>query len=527
MSRTKPESREPEAVSFPLPAGMDEDALFDLLASHFAIAPTENRQESWDYFDTFDWRLYRRTMLLAATRGESGRLLQLGSLDGAPLEGVQVAAAPGFVWDLPEGPLRHRLEPVLEMRRLLRVVSVRVRARGFRILDGNRKTVVWADVERVRVRGHAGAYGIEKGDAELPLQLRLTAVRGYDRALSEVVVQCSRVLEADQEQEGDLSRVLASVGARPGAYASKPALDAGAEEPASTAIPRLLLMLRRTIEDNLEGTLADVDSEFLHDLRVAVRRTRTCLGQFKELWPAPTLERAREFFSWVGQVTGPTRDLDVYMLNLPDYRRSLPAAVRPHLAPLETLLEERRQREQRSLRRKLRSRRFREEMAWWEQVLADPAATAEAANTPIGELAGQRTLRRFERVMRRGAKARASRPQSLHDLRIDCKKLRYLLEFFAALYDPEHLKPAVRALKRLQDNLGRFNDLEVQQAALAGWAGEMTGGSEAGAEPLLAMGRLLERLDRSQKKELQRFADCFAEFSAEENRKHFRRMLQP
>ena len=266
--------------------------------------------------------------------------------------------------------------------------------------------------------------------------------------------------------------------------------------------------------------------EFLHDLRVAVRRTRTCLGQFKGLWPEATLDRAREFFSWVGQITGPTRDLDVYILNLPEYRQSLPAEVRPHLEPLEILLGKKRQREQRLLRRKLRSLRFREEMAWWEQVLRDPGAMSEAADTPIGELASGQTLRRFERVLRRGAKARASRPQSLHDLRIDCKKLRYLLEFFSALYDPGHLKPAVRALKRLQDNLGRFNDFEVQRDALAGWANEMTGDNAPGAEPLLAMGRLLARLDRNQTRELERFSACFREFSAEENRKHFRRMLE-
>ena len=60
--------------------------------------------------------------------------------------------------------------------------------------------------------------------------------------------------------------------------------------------------------------------------------------------------------------------------------------------------------------------------------------------------------------------------EALHRLRIDAKKLRYLLEFFRALYPPKEIGAVVGALKSLQDNLGDFNDLSVQQGAMRGFA---------------------------------------------------------
>ena len=52
--------------------------------------------------------------------------------------------------------------------------------------------------------------------------------------------------------------------------------------------------------------------------------------------------------------------------------------------------------------------------------------------------------------------------EDLHELRKVGKELRYLLEFFASLYPAEVVKPFVKTLKGLQDQLGRFQDREVQ-----------------------------------------------------------------
>ena len=68
------------------------------------------------------------------------------------------------------------------------------------------------------------------------------------------------------------------------------------------------------IEANLEGTIADIDSEFLHDLRVSVRRSRAVQRELKRVFPPDELAHFRAEFRWLQQATGDVRDLDVHVL---------------------------------------------------------------------------------------------------------------------------------------------------------------------------------------------------------------------
>ncbi len=81
-----------------------------------------------------------------------------------------------FAWDLPPGPLRNGLEPLIEVRRLLPQVEVEIGGRLLGILDGDRKTVARIRIEsgRARVPGRARLWH------RIPTVVTLTAVRGYD-----------------------------------------------------------------------------------------------------------------------------------------------------------------------------------------------------------------------------------------------------------------------------------------------------------------------------------------------------------
>ena len=50
--------------------------------------------------------------------------------------------------------------------------------------------------------------------------------------------------------------------------------------PAGAAAAAILLRLLDTIDANVGGVLTDTDTEFLHDLRVSVRRSRSALKLF-------------------------------------------------------------------------------------------------------------------------------------------------------------------------------------------------------------------------------------------------------
>ena len=119
-----------------------------------------------------------------------------------------------------------------------------------------------------------------------------------------------------------------------------------------------------------------------------------------------------------------------------------------------------------------------------------------------------------------------SPPEMLHRLRIDCKKLRYLLEFFRALYAESEIGPPIAALKLLQDNLGDFNDLEIQQQTLRDFGRTMQAEGIGSVEAVMAMGRLVANLEKKQKSERVRFHRRFDAFSRRKNRRRFRRLFK-
>ena len=80
------------------------------------------------------------------------------------------------------------------------------------------------------------------------------------------------------------------------------------------------------MKDNEKGIIDDIDSEFLHDFRVAVRRTRSLLGQIRYVLPKRRVTRFKRDFAWLGEVTGPARDMDVYLLSFNDIFQPPPQA---------------------------------------------------------------------------------------------------------------------------------------------------------------------------------------------------------
>jgi CHAD domain-containing protein len=316
--------------------------------------------------------------------------------------------------------------------------------------------------------------------------------------------------------------------------------------PAARAAATILLRLLDTIDVNLPGVLADTDTEFLHDLRVSVRRTRSAIKLFGDaLSGLPRRELAffAAEFKWVGDLTTPTRDLDVHLLDFDDTARGLAAATPADLEPFRAYLAQRRRREFRALARGLRSPRFTELVSRWrDQLTAIEQGTAgapereakprsgssrRAAGGTAGLLAAERTRVAFTKVARRGAAITADSPaESLHDLRKRCKELRYALEFFAPVYDPAASAPVVGDLKRLQDCLGEFQDTEIQIHEIRALAGAMLAAREAPAVTLLAMGEITAGLAARQRAARADFERRFAAFAGVEGQRRVSALLR-
>jgi CHAD domain-containing protein len=478
------------------------------------------------YFDTFDWRLYRDGSALSVTPLGPDRLLSHKSAAGAVLRQARHHAEPGLGRDLPAGPLRDALAPLVEARRLLPLVVVDFQGAALRVLGAENKTV--ASV--VLLEGTAARAGGPASPASLAPRLSVVPVRGYDAAAAELVQFIESDLGLARDGTGELDFALAAVDVAPGSYSSKLQVRLEPETTAGVAVRRIQTALLGTIRANEDGVRHAVDPEFLHDFRVAVRRARSCLSQVEGVFPAATVERLSDELAWLGAITGPTRDLDVYLLNMDDYRSSLPPAVRDDLAPLGEFLGARQRTEQARLAAELDSERYRALVAGWRDVLEspEPGGDLPGAARPIQEVAVERIARGYGRVIEKGRAIEPASPaRKLHRLRIECKKLRYLLEFFESLLAPADLEPIVAALKKLQDNLGEFNDLQVQQDTLRLFARQMIAEGVATVEALMAMGRLIERLELRQRRRRQRFAKRFARLDDPEIRDRMARLVGP
>ncbi|HEY1567794.1 MAG TPA: CHAD domain-containing protein, partial [Solirubrobacteraceae bacterium] len=273
------------------------------------------------------------------------------------------------------------------------------------------------------------------------------------------------------------------------------AYDQRADVAASAVLRRLL----GVIGENTEGAISGEDPEHLHQLRIAVRRSRTVQRQFHAVFPPGELPGFRAEFRWLQQATGPARDLDVYLEDLDSLRALLPAAMGRDLDPLVPVLAHTRLAARADMTRALRSLRSANLFDDWDRLLETMVERSPhdrpSAARPIGAVTGKRIRKVYKRVVTMGrAIERDSPAEDYHELRKKAKELRYLLELFGVkLFDEEAVTPFVKSLKGLQDLLGRHQDREVQIAMLRSSAEEVATLPGGGAA-CLAMGALVERL---------------------------------
>jgi CHAD domain-containing protein len=295
------------------------------------------------------------------------------------------------------------------------------------------------------------------------------------------------------------------------------------QQPADAAAAEVLRALLAAVEANLSGAVDDPDSEALHDLRVAVRRSRSVQRELKRVFPAVELAHFRAEFRWVQGVTGPARDLDVYVTGFDELGALVPAAMRDDLDPLLEALRRHRSEARDEMAAGLRGTRFTTLMGEWPALLellpSMRVADRQDAKRPIGELAGARIAKVYTRMVKMGgAIGPQSPPEALHELRKQGKELRYLLELFGApLYPKKVVKPMVKSLKALQDVLGRHQDRQVQQAMLRSLSGEIAALPDAPAT-LMAVGALLAALAEDARVTRDQFAERFDAFASKRQR---------
>jgi CHAD domain-containing protein len=494
----------------------------DDLAGFAALGATETIEIEDRYLDTADGALAAAGYAGRLRSGAGGTVVTLKGLrradDGGAvhrrveLEGPATEGVPAGDW--PDSPARDAVAEIAGEAPLEELVRIR-QVRRKRLYQRDDATVE-VSVDAVEVL--AGGKVVERF-AELELELR----GGDEAALEPLVDLMSEIEELVPAETSKLERALDAirrddVPSTPPADASsvavaepepgprepgprEPVPPAPAAEPAAPEAPRLVAPKtpgvladdhlaeagRKVLRFHLArmlareaGTREGVDAEELHAMRVATRRQRAAWRVFGPAFDEGRTSRHRRRLREVAADLGGVRDLDVLIEAAEAYRSRQSHAEAAALEPLLTAWRTRRDAARILLVHELDSKRY----ARWVEEYAAFVQSEGAGSRPVGPTephrvrdtmpsriwAAYEVVRAYEPVMR------WADVNTLHDLRIASKWLRYTLEFAREALGRE-AGPVIEKVVALQDHLGWLHDADVAaglaRAYLVEHAGEL------------------------------------------------------
>jgi len=218
------------------------------------------------------------------------------------------------------------------------------------------------------------------------------------------------------------------------------------------------------LEVNAAAMRNETDAEYLHQLRVGWRRLRSLLKLTEGIAAAESIDALDAELRWLGGELGPARDRDVFA------RETLPKVARefraePGIARLRSRAAAHRRRVDKTAREAAASTRL-------QKLLIDLGGffSRLGSGTDASRLARDwaRPLldERHDKLRKRARHAHRLGPQERHKARVAAKRLRYVAEFFAPLFQGKRAEPYLSALSKLQSALGRLNDLAVARGLI-------------------------------------------------------------
>ena len=362
--------------------------------------------------------------------------------------------APPSAAGLPDTPAFHRLAELLGESALVASPVVQSQVAVVAALDDEEKTTA-----RVVLDTSVMADG-----GSLPMIIEIVALRGYEAEAQKIEKSLRRNVAMKPTERSTQQNVMAG---------ATPTEDGSTFDPTMTAAQAWRVALQRLTDamtSTFSGVLRGDDPEDLHAFRVAVRRIRTMLQDGADILESESRDRFRHDFRWLGDITTPTRDADVHLLEFPQLVDALPSVSASALETLRESLQQHRSVCHAAMSIELRSPQRAEFASAWIAFLADDdawSADEERSAEPAVAIVTERIERAHRQLVKNGRKITKKSPAiALHELRKEGKRLRYLIECFRPLLDPKSVDTVLGPLRDLQDVLGEFQDTEVQAVAL-------------------------------------------------------------
>ncbi len=271
-------------------AELEIEGLCAALEGTFGVRLSEPVRAKATFYDTFEWGIWFGERLLY----QSGGQLRLCERDhdwiGDLRRAIPMAArrVPRFVWGFPEGDMRKELDRLVGIRSLVRVARLSIREQAVELLNDTEKTVFRFDLTNFFADNDSGEpfYRL----------CHFRPLRGYEAEATRAI-EILRTVGAKEISEGPLAIFFREDGSPPRRYTLRPSFDLRPDLPARETARRIIHMILTIARENEAGIREDIDTEFLHDYRICMRKIRSVLSLIKDLYPEEETVRLKALFA--------------------------------------------------------------------------------------------------------------------------------------------------------------------------------------------------------------------------------------
>ncbi|PHR85561.1 MAG: metal-binding protein [Colwellia sp.] len=313
-------------------------------------------------------------------------------------------------------------------------------------------------------------------------------------------------------------------------YEAKPNIIIGNNATAYDTANVIIRAYLKVAQINKFGMIVDIDTEFLHDYRVSLRKIRSVVSLFKGVYSEAQRTTLKTLFSDLMAPTGRLRDLDVYLLEREMYFQLLPTSLHEGLEYMFKLFEAERNDQHKALIKYFKSPSFKKQMSTVEKLFFDDNLPKTGSRSAMiaSKYATSLIWKCYRKVCKIARSIDENTPdEEVHELRIQCKKLRYLIEFFSTLFDKKEITIIIKSLKVLQNTLGLFNDYSVQQDSLKAFIdAQALDGTKQDRAIAQSVGALITVLHQRQLTEREKVASKFMHFDNADTQTTFKTLFK-
>lgn len=469
-----------------LPGQGEEQAVVAYLSQNgYTVEKLDPVQNVDTYLDTFDWSLMKNKFALRyrfANGSATYTLKGVGSINHGLAKRTEKEISLSKPVDIPAvipvKQIRKIVDEMIFPRKLLEQIQVRTDRRRYRVVSPEGAHIDLAfDTSSFSLRGLQKPRRAQKLN-----EMEAEILKGPVKSLSALSRLLSRKFKYSPSTASKLEVAMERLRVIIPSKKPPERLRVRLDDRLDLAVRKILTHQFQWFREQLPGVQRDIDSEFVHQARVATRRMRSAFRLFRDAIPDRTSAYLAGEMKWLGGKFGVVRDIDVFLLNLPRFKAKVERLPGKKKRAIGNLIEKHRHGLRDTLYQALESPRHKTLERRFVQFLERPLPSRP--RKPLGakmvhEVAPVLIAERLDAAIHQGRTVLAKpKLKEFHNLRIRMKRLRYACEFMAPAYDGA-LDPFIERTVEIQDCLGELQDTvftrEFIDSLYDEWRGEVVG----------------------------------------------------